>query len=59
MREDGTTDKAGERSAALISSFTQRFEFVRRLVCLILPRERVSVESFIGMQVRLEEMRCS
>lgn len=39
MRDDGTTDKAGERSAALISNVAQRFEFVRRLVCLILLRE--------------------
>lgn len=41
---------------ALISKVAQCFEFVRRLTSLILLSERVSVESFTDMQVRLEEM---
>lgn len=54
MKEGGrTTEKAGERSVALISNVARRFEFVRRLVCLILMSERVSVESFTDTQARL------
>ena len=52
-RRGGTTDKAGERSVALISNVARHFEFVRRLVCSILMSEKVSVESFTDKQARL------
>ncbi len=41
---------------ALISKVAQCFEFVRRLTCLILLSERVSVESFTDVRVKLKEM---
>lgn len=56
MKEERKNNRQSRRAGAvLVSNVAQRFEFMRRLVCLILLSERVSVESFIDMQVRLEE----
>lgn len=49
-RRERATDKAGERGATLVNNVARRLEMARRLVCLILWSEWVSVESFTDMQ---------